>query len=202
MMSTEDHARLAKAVRDVEARTAGEIVVVVAEQASSYRSLPLIWAMLAALFTPWPLISFTALGPSRIFLAQLVVALGLGLILSWPSLRLALVPQAIKRVRAHEAAAREFIARGLTRTRERTGVLIYVALAEHHAEILADTGIADRVDAGIWRDIIADLTTTIRDGRMTDGLVAAIERAGAVLAEHAPPRLDDTDELPNKIILL
>jgi putative membrane protein len=117
-------------------------------------------------------------------------------------LRVAVVPPSLKRAQAHEAASREFIRRGLTRTRERTGVLIYLALAEHHAEILADTGIADRVDPGVWAGIIADLTAAIRDGRMTDGLVEAIRRTGAILAEHAPPRLDDVDELPNKVILI
>ena len=44
--------RLAHAIRDAEARTAGEIVVVVAAQASGYRSVPLLWALLAALVGP------------------------------------------------------------------------------------------------------------------------------------------------------
>jgi putative membrane protein len=112
------------------------------------------------------------------------------------------VPRAIKRAQAHEAASREFLRRGLTRTREKTGVLIYLALAEHHAEVLADAGIADRVDSGIWTGLIANLTDAIRDDRMMEGLEEAIRRMGAILAEHAPPRLDDVDELPNKVILL
>ncbi|MFL4996279.1 MAG: hypothetical protein ACJ8DF_06175, partial [Microvirga sp.] len=65
-----------------------------------------------------------------------------------------------------------------------------------------DTGIADRVDTGLWADIVADLTAAIGDGRMTEGLIEAIRRTGAILAEHAPPRLDDVDELPNKVIIL
>jgi putative membrane protein len=177
-------------------------VLVIAEQADHYRAVPLLWALLAALVTPWPLIRLTEIGTPRIFLIQLGVALTLSLVLSWPKLRFALVPPSLKRAQAHEAASREFIRRGLTRTRERTGVLIYLALAEHHAEILADTGIADRVDPGVWAGIIADLTAAIRDGRMTDGLIEAIRRTGAILAEHAPPRLDDVDELPNRIILI
>ncbi|MBZ6075653.1 TPM domain-containing protein [Microvirga puerhi] len=202
MISQQDHARLTQAISDVEDLTAGEIVVVIAEQASSYRSIPVLWALLIALVVPWPLIAITTLGPSRIFLIQLLVALFLSLFLSWPSRRHSMVPGFIKRARAREAAAREFLSRGLTRTRERTGVLLYIALAEHHAEILADVGIADRVAPDVWRDIIADLTRQIGDGHLTDGLVAAIQRTGAILAEHAPPRFDDVDELPNKVILL
>ncbi|WP_262270289.1 TPM domain-containing protein [Microvirga yunnanensis] len=202
MISPDDQARLAQAISDVEDETSGEIVLVLAEQAGHYREIPLLWSLLAALVTPWPLIWLTSVSTARIFLIQLAVALALGLILSWPKLRYALVPRSLKRAQGHEAASREFLRRGLTRTREKTGVLIYLALAEHHAEILADTGIADRVDAGIWADIVADLTRTIRDGRMTDGLIVAIRRTGAILAEHAPPRLDDVDELPNKVIIL
>lgn len=202
MISQDDHARVSGAIRDAEDLTAGEIVVVVAGQASDYRTLPLLWSLLAALFTPWPLIWFTALGTSRIFMAQLAVAVVLSLLLSRPTQRMSLVPRFVKHALAHEAAAREFARRGMARTRERTGVLIYVALAEHHAEILADTGIAERVGPDAWTGIIAELTAAIRQGRIGDGLVAAVGRAGAILAEHAPPRFDDEDELPNKVILL
>lgn len=202
MISPEDQLRLEDAIREVEDRTSGEVVVAVAEQASAYRSVPLLWALLAALVAPWPLIEITTLAASRIFLVQLLVALALSLFLSWPKRRYALVPRFIKHARAHEAAAREFLRRGLTRTREKTGVLIYVALAEHYAEILADTGIADQVDPKVWAGIVADLTGAIRDGRIADGLTDAIRRTGDILAEHAPPRFDDADELPNKVILL
>jgi putative membrane protein len=202
MISPDDQARLAHAISDVEDDSSGEVVLVIAEQAAHYRAIPILWALLAALITPWPLIWLTSISTSRIFLMQLAVALTLSLVLSWPRLRYALVPRSIKRAQGHEAASQEFLRRGLTRTREKTGVLIYLALAEHHAEILADTGIADRVDAGIWADIVADLTAAIREGRMTEGLIEAIRRTGAILAEHAPPRLDDVDELPNKVIIL
>src|SRR5207253_8035255 len=59
----EERERLAHAIRDAEARTAGEIVVVVAGEASGYRTIPILWALLAALATPWPLIWITTLGP-------------------------------------------------------------------------------------------------------------------------------------------
>lgn len=202
MIGADDQARLAEAIRDAERRTAGEIVVVVAEQAGTYRSVPILWGLLAALAVPWPLIALTVLGPARIFQVQLLVALGLSAFLSWPGRRHRLVPRFVKHARAHEAAAREFIRRGLTRTRGKTGVLIYVAMAERYAEILADTGIADRAGPEAWRSIIRELTGAIGDGRIADGLVGAVRGSGAILAEHAPPVPDDRDELPNKVILL
>lgn len=201
MITAQERERLASVIQDAEARTAGEIVVVVAAQASGYRSVPVLWALFAALAAPWPLIWITTLGPTQIFLFQLMVALVLSVALSLPKRRYRLVPGFMKRARAHEAATREFVARGLTRTRERTGVLIYVAAAEHYAEIIADTGIADRVDDGVWRETIADLVEAIKNGRAADGLMTAVARVGRILAEHAPPLADDVDEIPNKVIL-
>lgn len=202
MISEHDQQRLSQAIHAAEKGTAGEIIVVVARQASAYRAIPALMALFVALVTPWPLIWFTEFGPSRIFLIQLIVALVLNAVLAWPPLHLALVPGPIKRARAHEAALREFTSHGLSRTQGRTGVLIYVAAAEHYAEIIADIGIADRAGPALWEEIVAELIEAIRQNRPADGLLHAVRRTGAILAEHAPPHAQDTNELPNKVVLL
>ncbi len=200
MLTEDEQARVAAAIKEAERRTAGEIVVVVAARASAYRSVPLLYALLGALVAPWPLIWLTGLSAARIFAIQLVVALVLLILFSLP--QGSYVPGFIRHARCREAAAREFAARGLSRTRERTGVLIYVAAAEHYAEVVADAGIAAHVDETVWRDIIADLVAAIRAGRPAEGLATAVNRVGEVLAQHAPCRGDDRDELPNKVILV
>jgi putative membrane protein len=202
MISAEEQDRLALAIREVESDTDGEIVLVVAHRADDYRLIPVLWALVAAFFVPWPLIWLTQLGPAMIFFAQAVVALALSLLFSIPALRWALIPPGVKRSRAHEAAIHEFLAHGLTRTRHRSGVLIYVAQAEHYAEILVDTGIAERVGPEAWKDIVADLIDAIRAGNAASGLLKAIGEVGAILAVHSPARFDDMDELPNKVIVL
>jgi putative membrane protein len=201
MLTGEEQSRIAAVVREAESRTAGEILVVVAARAGTYRSVPLLYALLGSLAVPWPLIWLTDLSAARIFTIQLALALVLTLGSAWLERQFTWVPAFIRRARCREAAARAFRTRGVTRTRERTGVLIFVALAEHYAEVVADTGIADRVDERVWRDTITELVEAIRAGRIADGLVAAVRRVGGVLAEHAPPRPGDTDELPNKVIL-
>ncbi len=202
MISEQEQHRISKAVHEAEKGTAGEIVVVVARQASAYRAIPALFALFVALVVPWPLIWLTELGPSRIFLIQLIVAVALNAVLAWPPLHLALIPRDIKRTRAHEAALREFASHGLSRTQGRTGVLIYVAAAEHHAEIIADIGVADRAGPAVWQEIIDELVGAIRQGKPGDGLLLAVQRAGAILAEHAPPQAHDANELPNKVVLL
>jgi putative membrane protein len=202
MLTASECERVATAIRDAEANTAGEIVVVIARAAASYRSVPLVYALLGALATPWPVIWLTDLSATRIFLVQAIVALILAIVLSWPDYRLSLVPEFIKRARGREAAAREFRARGLTRTRDHTGVLLYVAVAERYAEVIADTAISQRVDDTVWRETITGVVEAIRQGRAADGLVAAVQRLGAILREHVPSSLHADDELPNRIYLV
>ncbi|HEY8566104.1 MAG TPA: TPM domain-containing protein [Beijerinckiaceae bacterium] len=202
MLSAEEQDRIALAIRDAETLTTGEIVVVVAGQASRYRTLPLLAALAGALATPWPLIALTALSASRIFLIQTLVALALALVTLHPSVRLKLAPRWLKRERGHEAARREFAARGLTRTRGRTGVLVYVAVAERYAEVLPDAGISERVDPGVWRATIEELVSALTRGEAADGLLRAVTRVGAILAEHAPATADEADELPNRVIVI
>ncbi|SIR38060.1 TPM domain-containing protein [Bosea sp. TND4EK4] len=201
-MDAADRDAIAEAIRRAESRTAGEIVVVVEGAASSYRTVPVVLALTLALLVPWPLIALTMASAQRIFLIQLICAAALLAGLLWYGRGGRFVPGFVKRRRAHDAALREFVARGLTRTSGRTGVLLYVALQERYAEVVADSGIDGLVDAGRWEAIIEPLITAAREERLTEGLIAAVDAAGALLAEHVPPRPSDVDELPNKVILL
>ena len=149
-LTDEERARVDAAVRAAEAGTAGEIVCVVARESSDYRLVPVVWAALAALALPWPLAAFTEWSVQRLHLAQLALFAGLVAALSWPPLRMALVPGAMRRRRAHETAVRQFQARRLAGTRGRTGVLVFVSVAERYAEVIADEGVASRVGPEVW----------------------------------------------------
>jgi putative membrane protein len=201
-MDTDDRDAVAEAVAQAERMTAGEIVVVIDRAAGSYRSVPLVLALTLALFVPWPLLALTATSAPRIFLIQLVCAAILIAALLWYGRGGRFVPGFVKRRRAHDVALREFTARGLTRTRGRTGVLLYVAVQERYAEILADSGIDGKVDDEVWRGIVTPLLDAAREDRLRDGLIAAVGAVGRVLAQHAPPGPGDVDELPNRVVLL
>lgn len=202
MLSLDDKRRVEAAIREAERGTAGEIVVVVTRQASRYRAVPLLYSLVAALLAPWPLIAWTQLGPTRIGLVQLGVALAVLILPGLPGLRFALVPPGLKRMRAREAAQREFASRGMTDTRGRTGVLLFVAEAEHHAEVIGDVSISGKVPEEAWRGVIEELAGAFKGRAYADGLVAAIGAIGAILARHAPPGAGDVDELPNRVVLL
>jgi len=127
----QDYEAIAVAIREAEKKTSGQIVCVLAHAASGYVHVPVLWATALALFVPWPLIDFTPMSVQRIFLIQLAVFIVAGLLFSWMPLRLLLVPRALQRARAHRAAIEQFMIRSVSHTKNRTGILIFVSLAEH-----------------------------------------------------------------------
>jgi putative membrane protein len=200
-LTDQDRQRIADAIAEVERRTSGELVTVIAAAADDYRAIPLLWPALAALLLPagllmvWPHITAW-----RLYLAQAAVFVVLALIAHLPSVHRALVPGAIKRRRASRLAREQFLTHGLDRTRARTGVLIFVAVAERHVEIIADAGIDAVVPPGTWDKAVAEFVERVRAGRVAEGFLAAIALVGDHLAEHFPPAPDDIDELPNRLI--
>ena len=169
-----------------------------AHSSSEYTYVPILWASVLALAAPWPLIEFTQWSVQRIFVLQLVVFILAGFLFSWMPLRVALVPRPIQRVRAHRAALEQFVVRRVAHTRNRSGILIFVSMAEHYARVIADEGIAQKVHQAEWQAAINSLTEHIRNGRIAAGFVAAIERCGAILAAYAPPD-GSANELPDRL---
>ncbi|GJE16876.1 TPM domain-containing protein [Methylobacterium marchantiae] len=201
MLTETGRTRIAQAIAAAETTTSAEIVVLVAARAGLYRSAALVPALALGLAIPWPLILFTQLSAAAIALTQAAIVLAALAAATHPGVRLALVPRAIRRARAHEAASREFVARGLAGTRRRTGILIYLAVAEGHAEIVADSGIASRVSPAAWSSTINALLSSLRRGEASEGLVAAVQTMGSILARELPRQPGDVDELPNRVII-
>ena len=202
MISEAERARITDAIRRAESATSGEIFCVIARQSSEYRLVPLAWAAMLALMVPLPLIYLTLWPASVIYLFQLAAFAAAAVGLSHPSIRFHLVPKRAKRDRAHGEALRQFLAHGLHRTQDRTGVLIFASAAERYAEIVADGGINAKVTQQEWDDAITALIAGIRQGRTGDGFVAAIAKCGAVLAAHFPPGALNKNELPDKLVEL
>ena len=132
----------------------------------------------------------------------IVVFLVVRLALAWQPLRLALTPGRTKTRRVHRRAIELFRASCELKTRGRTGVLLYLSLAERRAEIVADKAIADQVDEQVWGEAMAVLVDEVKAGRPGQGLALAIEKIGAVLAPILPPTRDNPDELPNRLVTL
>ena len=202
ILSDADRARIVEAIREAELRTSGEIYCAITAASSGYRVFPLAWSAAAALIVPLPLIYLTSWPVLVIYTLQLVAFLGMLYLLTRRGVRHRIVPREVKRARAHQEALRQFTAHGLQHTEGRTGVLIFVSVAERYAEILADAGIARKVPAKVWDDAVRVLIAGIAVGRAAEGFVTAIGQCAAVLSEHFPPGAINRNELPNAIIEL
>ncbi len=220
-LTPEDHALVTAAVAAAEAGTDGEIVTVVARRSDAYHDVALHWAVLAMLLalallatSPAPALwmqaimenPWTPAGPRALFAAALVLVTLVFLIarvaLAWTPLRMALTPGATKSRRVRRRALELFRTAAEKRTRAATGVLLYLSLAEHRAELIADAAIHDKVAAETWGEAMAALVTEVKAGRPGAGMAAAVAQVGAVLAAHFPRSAGDTDELPDRLIEL
>jgi putative membrane protein len=214
------HRLVSQAVAAAEAQTSGEIVTVLAERSDGYTDVALLWAAGAA-FTamsvfavfPQPFLdawdaSFGGWGHqwSTGELASMVIALGLIkflavlLVQQWQPLKFWMIPSPTKTIRVHNQAVRQFKVGADRRTTGRTGVMIYLSMAEHRAEIVADDSIAAKVPAEVWGEAMADMLSHIRKGDIAEGLAAGIRDVGFVLAEHFPRGENDVNELPDRLI--
>ena len=100
-----------------------------------------------------------------------------------------------------EQAFQEFYRLGLQKTEAATGVLVFVSLLEHRVIVLGDEGIDAVVEPGAWDHVTDAALGPIAGGRLADGLVAAVDAAGEVLAEHFPWKDGDRNELPDRLEL-
>jgi putative membrane protein len=201
-ISAKDRERIAAAIRAAEGKTSGEIVCVLARNSSNARALPIFIAAIISLALPWLLVTTTAMPVFRILSLQIAAFIAVAVLLHLLRTRIELVPHAARRAIAHRAALQQFAIRGIAHTKDRTGILIFVSLAERYARIIADDGIAARVRQSEWQGAIDALVAHMRDGRIADGYLAAIDVCGKVLATHFPSNEAKRDELRDRIYLI
>lgn len=221
-MTEADHKLVTDAVARAEATTDGEIVTIVARRSDAYHDVGLHWAIACAFLVialaaalpdlfqhiyGWLLGEWHHELPLRLFLLLLLghaIAkfLGVRYLLAIPALRTAMTPKATRSRRVRRRAVALFRAAAEARTAGRTGVLIYLSLDEHRAEIVTDSGISTLVNPDKWGDAMAALLAEAREGRVGVGMARAVEHVGIILAQHLPPTGANPNELPDRLIEL
>lgn len=222
LMTEADHQKVSDAVHDAEAGTAGEIVTIIADASDRYLDVALWWSVIVVMLSLAALAAFsdfylglvgrlsngwvvewTLAEAFELALAVAVIKfLAARLILQWMPLRLFLTPRIVKAQRVRRRAIRYFKVGAERRTSGRTGVMIYLSMAEHIAEIVADEAIHSKVAPEAWGEAMAKLVAEVRHGRIADGMAAAISDVGLILGQHFPRAADDLNELPDRLIEL
>lgn len=208
LIGAEDHARIAEAIRMAEAETSGEIYAVLARSSDDYFFAAgfvatcgiLIASVIAAFLAHWywfdirlPMFGLAVLAA---FLTAMLV------LWFFPAVRMLLVPRRIRYKRAHLNALQQFLARNVHITEHRTGILLFVSMAEHYAEVIADAGIHARVEQDEWNAIVATLIHHASRAQVAEGFVLAIGQAGLLLEKHFPAGADNINELDDHLIEL
>ncbi|MCY7272008.1 MAG: hypothetical protein LH485_08170 [Sphingomonas bacterium] len=220
-MNDTDHAKVSAAIAGAESGTDGEVIAMITERSDAYHDVGLHYAvailfLLLAYFAAWPgrleviwtwAMGWTAPpGLQQLLLILLGIALLVFLlslfVMRWMPLRLVLTPGATKTRRVRRRAVMLFKAAAERRTVGRTGVLIYLSMGEHRAEIIGDDAITAVTTPETWGEAMVALLAGVKAGNTADGIAAAVGLIGGVLATHFPKDGADTNEIPDKLIEL
>ena len=220
MLSEADHDRVSAAVSAAEGATAGEIVTIVTDRSDGYTDVALAWAAFVALTaltvyalfpdfylglidrvtgswaSEWTLrevLTLALAGTTLKFLGMLALQV-------WQPLKFALIPGPVKSRRVLARAVTCFKVGAERRTHGRTGILIYLSMREHRAEIVADAAIADKVAPEVWGEAMAAMVVGVRGGGGGQWVLGAVWQVGRVHAGHFPRAEDDVNELPDRLI--
>lgn len=197
-----DRTRIKESVAAAEKRTSGEFVTVAARVSDNYLSVMLLWSVGLALVLPAPLLLFpNHLRYTEIYELQIIFFVLLTFLFEFlPGLHMALVPKHLCHAYASRLAHAQFYEQGVQLTREHSGVLLFVSLAERYVEIVADKGIHEKIGEQRWQAIVDGFTAKVGEGDVTGGFVAAISACGEAMAEHYPAQPGDSDELSDGLI--
>ncbi len=225
--SEDENTRIRSAIKAAEEGTSGEIVAMVVDRSDSYREAETLGAVLMAalgafilelafrICTLWgtasewghgggPGAEMVLLGASIWTYIPLVFLLFFParyLFRRFEQLKLHFVGRKRVDEAVRERAVRAFFEKGLYRTRDETGILIFLSLLEHKVWILGDRGIDNRISREIWQSLARELSLGMREKRACDALCKVISACGGELARHFPKRPDDTNELVDDVIL-
>ena len=221
-ISDADRERILAAVAKAERESDGEIVTIVSARSDLYHDVGLHYALLAMLLVPtgfamvpqswidWSISLFLGWNASlslRLLMLLVLVKMILAFLivryaLAWMPLRMALTPSATKTRRVRRRALELFHIATEQRTKGSTGILLYLSLLERRAEIVADEAIHSKVRPEVWGEAMHALIGAIKAGRPGEGMALAVEKIGEVLAGCLPPKADNPNELPDRLIEL
>ncbi len=208
MFSSADLERIQAAVKDAESKTSGEIVPYVVAHSDVYEEAEWRCGSLCGVFMlagfaliqrfTWIWLPLDSLG--MVAAAFVAGAAGMTIARYVSTVKRFFAGGHLLERRVGLRAAEAFITEEVFKTRDRTGILIFVSLFERKVLVLGDTGINSKVQKVDWESILSTVVEGIRSGKQVEGLIEAIRKSGALLEKHGfAIRPDDRDELPDAL---
>lgn len=208
LFAPRDLEAIREATARAESRSAGEVVTYVVGRCDDYEEASWLGALLGALGAGLAAalwhhfeVAWGYTGPHWIALPPLIGAgIGYGSVRLIAPLERALIRAATVERRVARRAAAAFVEEEIFDTRDRTGIMIFLAHFEHRVVVLRDAGINAKVEASRWDAIADGIARGIREGEPAAALLEGLEACGALLEEHGVERrADDVNELDDEV---
>jgi putative membrane protein len=211
--SGSDRELIRQAVEEAENGTSGEIATMVVDQSDRYLEAEVLGGVLVAAFVAlalsislhyaavWSHLPIDMTIWSYVPLVCILYVPGRLLFVRSVRLKLPFVNKKRMAATVQERAVRAFYEKGLYRTRDENGILIFISLLEHKVWILGDRGVDRRIEPETWAALAHEVSGGIREGRACQALREVIGKCGRILAEHFPRKVDDTNELTDELIM-
>lgn len=213
-LTLEDIDAIESKISDIERSTSGELVLLITRRSFNWRLHdPLVALSALLLFMIFGEDQLVNWIESQFFVTSTLGELGLKLSFVMVILLFAyyfskigfmarlFMPQYIRRAMAELRAELEFYRSGIKKTKAATGILLYLAIDDRQAVVLADHAIAKILPADTWDHLLEEMVKCIKSRRAREGILKAIEMSGAILKEHFPIESGDTNELQNHVII-
>ncbi len=217
-LNKDDMKKISSAVKNAEGKTSGEIATAMIKESYNYAIYELMFAVIIGFL--YFIVMMFFVGNIEQLLQEkfwdysvnyLVMFYGFSTFIvitifyfigNISSIDRLIVPKKLRNRKVRERATRYFMESGVYNTKDRTGILIFISIMERRVELLADSGINDKISPEKWQNIVDNILTGIRRKEIADHLVESINECGNLLAEHFPIQTDDKNELTDDIDIL
>jgi putative membrane protein len=217
-LSKKDFDDIQAAVEKEEKKTSGEIALALIRESDSYSFWELFFSVIVggfvfSLLLPlspffekflasflWTYSSWQL--PAVIGLITFFVIALIFNIANIPSIDRFIIPYVVRHRAVYLRALRHFVESGVYATRDHSGILIFISVMEREVRILADIGLAEKIEQEKWNTIAQELSAAFKANAVKEGLEKAIHDCGLLLQEHFPVQEDNPNELADGLVVL
>ena len=207
-LSSHDLESIEKAIGQAETKTSGELVPMIVRRSSTVGHIPL--TLLLILINFWFVLD-RVLGfytntvvldsPFFIFIGLIIIFLLTRILSPMEWIGRILTPRHDQISQVNQRAEIEFFESNIKKTKNSTGILLMLSVMEHRAVVLADKTISEKLPPETWNEVIEKMISGIEKKNIAQGMVEGIDVCGELLSRHFPLPPDDTNELPNHLII-